>query len=331
MVTGGQMAPGVGLMATLETNACSGAIGPQASTALCNSLRNPPCVASVCDGGPSDGGACVTDADCPPHSYTASVPDVMGSVGGDLIDSRIAAYEAAQGNRTITIYGNAAVNSAPLVFLQFTGGTGASAEYEFHWQSASREVLIEFAGHLSVGADNATGSGIGYGAGQGASGISGGPYHITLGSLDGASTGSMDNQIKGADIVPPFCDAPDCTSDDGIACTIDSCDEVTRSCLHEPDDSLCADDGNPCTVVVCDEAIGCVAEPNPGASGDDGDGDGVADVCDMCPGVDDAVFAPECQGAIPTVSEWGLLILALLLLVAGKVYFGRRSAGFEPC
>jgi len=42
--------------------------------------------------------------------------------------------------------------------------------------------------------------------------------------------------------------------------------------------------------------------------------------------VDDAVFAPECVGQIPTVSEWGLVILALLLLVAGKVYFGRRTA-----
>ena len=40
-------------------------------------------------------------------------------------------------------------------------------------------------------------------------------------------------------------------------------------------------------------------------------------------GVDDACEEP---GVIPTVSEWGLVILALSLLVAGKIYFSRRRA-----
>ena len=31
-------------------------------------------------------------------------------------------------------------------------------------------------------------------------------------------------------------------------------------------------------------------------------------------------------GVIPTVSEWGLVLMALLLLAGAKVYFGRRSA-----
>ena len=62
----------------------------------------------------------------------------------------------------------------------------------------------------------------------------------------------------------------------------------------------------------------------------DSDGDGLADCIDCAPGVDDAVYCPgcafpECGEAIPTISEWGLVILALLLLVAGKVYFGRRA------
>ena len=34
----------------------------------------------------------------------------------------------------------------------------------------------------------------------------------------------------------------------------------------------------------------------------------------------------ECSGRIPTISEWGLVILALLLLAGGKVYFGRRDS-----
>ena len=37
---------------------------------------------------------------------------------------------------------------------------------------------------------------------------------------------------------------------------------------------------------------------------------------------------PPCGGmpTIPTVSEWGLVILTLLLLTGGKIYFGHRRA-----
>ncbi len=43
-------------------------------------------------------------------------------------------------------------------------------------------------------------------------------------------------------------------------------------------------------------------------------------------GVDCADLDPPCEGEgpIPTVSEWGLVAMALLLLVGAKVYFGRR-------
>jgi|GEM_PF-1599261 len=59
---------------------------------------------------------------------------------------------------------------------------------------------------------------------------------------------------------------------------------------------------------------------------DDDDGDGFLNCNDQCTGADDAEFAPECEGAIPTMSTWGLVVLALLLLVGAKVYFGRRAA-----
>ncbi len=63
----------------------------------------------------------------------------------------------------------------------------------------------------------------------------------------------------------------------------------------------------------------------------DQDQDGVPDCVDQCPGVDDAIFGPECEAAIPTTSEWGLLVLSLLLLTAGKVYFGgARSRATLP-
>lgn len=83
---------------------------------------------------------------------------------------------------------------------------------------------------------------------------------------------------------------------------------------------------------------GCPNDPNKllpgvcgcGTSDADTDGDGVADCNDLCPGDDDSIDlngngVPDCTGEpIPTVSEWGIVIMALLLLAAGKIYFGTR-------
>ena len=95
------------------------------------------------------------------------------------------------------------------------------------------------------------------------------------------------------------CGAPDTDSDgDMVADCVDGC----------------PDDGNKDSPGAC----GCgVAETG------DSDADGVFDCVDLCPGVDDSGFAPGCAGAIPTMSQWGITCLALLLLVAGKIYFGR--------
>lgn len=74
---------------------------------------------------------------------------------------------------------------------------------------------------------------------------------------------------------------PDC--DDGVACTVDTCDEVNDACVNTPDDASCddgdvcngvetcdpvndcqpgeplvCDDGNPCTANSCDPANGCI-------------------------------------------------------------------------
>ena len=63
----------------------------------------------------------------------------------------------------------------------------------------------------------------------------------------------------------------------------------------------------------------------------DADLDGAPDCSDLCPGVDDAVFAPGCVGAIPAVSQWGLVVLALLLLILAKLKTGRLdSANYQP-
>jgi len=47
---------------------------------------------------------------------------------------------------------------------------------------------------------------------------------------------------------------------DGVACTVDTCDELADVSVHTPDDAFC-DDGDPCTAESCDELFGCVTEP----------------------------------------------------------------------
>ncbi len=106
-----------------------------------------------------------------------------------------------------------------------------------------------------------------------------------------------------------------------------ACCQVNGTCV-DMDGTVCVNQGG-----------------NPGGAGTvcdgDQDGDGLDRFCgDDCPndphktslgicgcGVDDSLFAPECLG-IPTVSVWGMIVLTLLLLTAGKVCFTkyRREA-----
>ena len=59
--------------------------------------------------------------------------------------------------------------------------------------------------------------------------------------------------------------------------------------------------------------------------GKDNDCDGLVDCDDPDCGLD-----PACMGIIPTVSEWGLVILALLLLTGAKIYFGHQPGPVPP-
>ncbi len=159
----------------------------------------------------------------------------------------------------------------------------------------------------------------------------------------------------------------DLDCDDGNLCTRDTCDaEVTCTCRHTPDydlDTECCnpdtgvleplDDGDPCTLLgICDAQTGEVTHPAvpPGATCDDGDECTTDDQCDgtgECVGepipgrpcTDDGQCAPgacvdgvcQCPAEfvpVPAVSGWGAVIVALVLIVLGKIYFGRRrSAG----
>lgn len=126
---------------------------------------------------------------------------------------------------------------------------------------------------------------------------------------------------------------------DNVACTVDSCDESTDLCVHTQSGNLC-DDADPCTQDVC-MAGGCLNQPICGAcclkTGDCVDGvsqsecesqgnsrwNGLGTLCagdDNGNGRDDLC---EIQQNIPTVSQWGLAVLALLMLIGAKVRFGR--------
>ncbi|MCH8150036.1 MAG: IPTL-CTERM sorting domain-containing protein [Planctomycetes bacterium] len=122
------------------------------------------------------------------------------------------------------------------------------------------------------------------------------------------------------------CDAPD-GDGDGL---VDECDGCpTDSHKFEPGICGCGvddgadsdDDGVPDNCDVCPDSDDGAA----GALGD-ADGDGVLNCNDLCPDADDAVFAPECESAIPTTSQWGLIVLTLLLLAGGKILFGSSKA-----
>ncbi len=110
----------------------------------------------------------------------------------------------------------------------------------------------------------------------------------------------------------PDCDgnglADECEQDSDGDGVIDACDG-------------CPDDPNMTSPGIC----GC------GALNIDSDLDTVPNCVDQCPGVDDRIDldengTPDCVEQVPTLSAWGLVILALLLLAGGKVCFGRRRA-----
>ncbi len=124
-----------------------------------------------------------------------------------------------------------------------------------------------------------------------------------------------------------------CQIELGACCTGTMCSEMTEisctsisgiffglnSTCNSPDadgDGLrnecdaCRFDSNKVEPGIC----GCGKDDNA-----DSDNDGVLDCDDECHGVDDSIFSPQCVGAIPAVSEWGLVVMTLLLLIGIKL------------
>jgi hypothetical protein len=143
-----------------------------------------------------------TTADVPDDDFVSAIqPDGPLDTTQDLIN----VYEAAFGNRTIEIFGDAAVSGATLSLVHDPAADGSddgdsTIVYQLTWTSASTDIMVQLAGHLAVGADGGVGDG--WGAELGASSINGGPYHFMLGTQDGASLGSQDNQIMASAVAP---------------------------------------------------------------------------------------------------------------------------------
>ncbi|MCC6644266.1 MAG: putative metal-binding motif-containing protein [Polyangiaceae bacterium] len=135
--------------------------------------------------------------------------------------------------------------------------------------------------------------------------------------VDAAADASLDAE-GGVDAGGPPCStALDC--DDGLACTRDECDPVSRRCARTPDHALCSngvtcdgvercdlevgcragppvtcDDGDPCSLDACDEATqACLHAPR------DADGDGDPDA--HC--VPESARPADCDDSDPLVSS----------------------------
>jgi hypothetical protein len=164
-----------------------------------------------------------TDIHTSAHTALATLPtdSFLSDNGGscsnptDLVSTKITEFETGftPPPREVKLFGDASITGAAVGTPQHVTSNGAVVPdcgdtgdtytmYSLSWTTSSSSVLIELAGHLAVGTDTA-----GWGAGEGSSSISGGPYHFKLLGLGidsgSASLGSQDNQIKGATILVP--------------------------------------------------------------------------------------------------------------------------------
>ncbi len=175
---------------TLQLNRCGDQLGTQAK-ADCNALVS---------------GATAS------NTKDISVPDdPFISVDGST-QSRINAYETLLGNRTIRLYTNAAVTGTPTMALVHMNGKTSGSPllnggdtgdsyiwYTINWNGSSTSAMLAAGADIALGGN---GTGRSWGAGRGATGISGDPYHFYLINVDG-NGGSLDNQMSSSAIFTP--------------------------------------------------------------------------------------------------------------------------------
>jgi cysteine-rich repeat protein len=85
------------------------------------------------------------------------------------------------------------------------------------------------------------------------------------------------------------------TTDDGVSCTLDSCDELLDVVVNTASDAPC-EDGFACTAGRCDAVLGCVQEP-----------------------------VAECEAGVPALTPRGFAVLLAILLLTGAARSAARS------
>ncbi|MGM1054813.1 MAG: hypothetical protein ACQEWG_02885, partial [Bacteroidota bacterium] len=143
------------------------------------------------------------------------------SLAGDLSTTTevIAAYEAKYDPRTVKVRGNQPFSGVPANNkVVFAGYDGVDMYYDITWQSASTGIVIEFGAHIAAGYSPSGQYGeyfpadgiLGYGPMQGASNVSGAPYHVSFAGFqtgENKTMGSQDNQLMASGVkLIPFCD-----------------------------------------------------------------------------------------------------------------------------
>ena len=135
--------------------------------------------------------------------------DTFTSWAGGSVNTKEAAFDTRIGMsdataRSIDVYANAPISAGSVALTHNVSSGGDSGDsdvdYVLQWTSTATQYLIQFAGHLAV-SGNAGTNPEAWTPTTGSSQISGGPYHFHIYTLDGASLGAQDNQIKGADIL----------------------------------------------------------------------------------------------------------------------------------
>lgn len=116
------------------------------------------------------------------------------------------------------------------------------------------------------------------------------------------STGACEAVGQDTLCVQDYCDGPmhcvpgqGCVSanepincDDGVACTVDVCDNAEQRCISTPNHELCPSDGNFCNgPEMCDATKGCVSGPAPNCD------DGLACTIDSCDYATGCVYLPN--------------------------------------
>ena len=154
-----------------------------------------------------------------------SPPNPTINPSGSNIAAIKAAFENAfSGDARLLIKSTQDISDATMTFEGYDGAD-MDGTYKLVWNSGTATTaVIQFAGHLALGAEPSSDwAGVGHGNNFGAGSVSGAPYHINLGRIDGSSLGNQDNQIAAPLILG--CDQP--TAAAGIDQTI--CQGATAS------------------------------------------------------------------------------------------------------